>query len=48
MRYGTVGGVRSRVDGQEIILETSLVENGAFIKAQGQDPWAERAAAPGL
>ena len=25
----------------------SLVQNWWFIKAQGQDPWAERAAAPG-
>jgi len=30
------------VDGQESILETSLVQKGGFIKAQGQDPWAER------
>ena len=31
-------------DGQEGILETSLVQKGGFIKAQGQDPWAERVA----
>ena len=31
-------------DGQERILETSLMQKGDFIKAQGQDPWAERAA----
>ena len=31
-------------DGQERILESSLVQRGGFIKAQGQDPWAERAA----
>ena len=28
-------------------LETSLVQNGGFIKAQGWDPEARRAAAPG-
>ena len=33
---------------QERILETSLVQNDGFIKAQGWDPWAGRAAAPGL
>jgi len=31
-------------DGQERILETSLVQKGGFIKAWGQDLWAERAA----
>ena len=41
-------GTRSRADDQERILETSLVQNGSFIKAQGQDRWAGRAAAPGL
>ena len=39
---GEVGGVWS--DSQERILETSLVQNGGFIKARGQDPWAETAA----
>ena len=34
----------SQADGQERILGTSLVQKGGFIKAQGQDPWAERAA----
>ena len=29
---------------QERILETSLVQKGSFIKAWGQDPWAERGA----
>ena len=36
--------MRSRGDNQERILETSLVQNGGFIKTQGQDPWAGRAA----
>jgi len=40
--------VGSRANGQERILETSLVQNGGFIKARGQDPWAEGAAALGL
>ena len=31
-------------DSQERILEMSLMKKGSFIKAQGQDPWAERAA----
>jgi len=31
-------------DGQERILETSLVQKGDFIKAQGQDQWIETAA----
>ena len=31
-------------DSQEKILETSAVQEGGFIKAQGQDPWVERAA----
>ena len=30
------------------ILEMSLMQNGGFIKAGGQDPRAGRAAAPGL
>lgn len=30
--------------GQERIPESSLVQNCSFTKAQGQDPWAERAA----
>jgi len=30
-------------EGQERILETSLVQKGGFIKARRQDPWAERA-----
>ena len=47
------GGVRSRADDQERILEMSLVQNGGFIKARwggggGQDPWTGRVAAPGL
>ena len=33
-----------RVNNQERMLETSLVQKGSFIKAWGQDPWAERAA----
>lgn len=32
-----------RAHGQERILETSSVQKGGFIKAQRQDPWAERA-----
>ena len=32
------------VNGQERILETSLVQNDGFIKVQGQDPRAEKAA----
>ena len=39
-----VGNVGVRGDGQERILETSSVQKGSFIKAQGQDLWAERAA----
>ena len=31
------------VNGQERILETSLVQKGGFIKVWGQDPQAERA-----
>lgn len=31
-------------DSQERILEMSSVQKGGFIKAWGQDPWAERAA----
>ena len=31
-------------NGQERILEMSLVQKGDFIKARGQDPWTERAA----
>ena len=38
------GGVQSTH--QERILDMSLVQNWRFIKAQGQDPWAERSAAP--
>ena len=33
-----------RADGQGRILETSWVQKGGFIKAWGQDPWAERRA----
>ena len=33
-----------KADGQEGILEMSLVQKGGFIKARGQDPWAGRAA----
>ena len=41
--------MRSRADGQERILEMSWVQKGGFTKTQGQDPWAEgAAAAPGL
>ena len=29
-------------DGQERILETSLVQKGGFIKAQGQDPMGRK------
>ena len=39
--------VKSRANGQERILEMSLVQKGGFIKA-GQDLWAERAPALGL
>ena len=38
----------SRADNQERILEMTLVQNSGFIKAEGQDTWAGRAAAPGL
>ena len=31
-------------DGQERILQMSSVQKGVFIKAWGQDLWAERAA----
>lgn len=42
--------VGSRANSQERIPEPSLVQEGGYIKAQGQDPWGERAAAaaPGL
>ena len=30
-----------RANSQERMLQTSLVQKGGFIKAQGQDPWAE-------
>ena len=33
-----------KMNGQERILETSLVQKGGFIKAWGQDLQAERAA----
>ena len=33
-----------RANGPERILEMSLVQKGGFIKVQGQDPWADRAA----
>ena len=35
------GGVRSGSNDQERILEMSLVQNGGFIKAWGQDRWQE-------
>ena len=41
-------GVRSRADYQERICEMSLVQNSGFLNARGQDPWTERAAAPGV
>ena len=34
--------MRSRANNQERILEMSLVQNGGFMKAQGQAPWVER------
>ena len=34
----------SGANGQEKMLETSLVHKGDFLKAQKQDPWVERAA----
>ena len=40
--------VGSRAGSQESLLETTSVQNCGFINAQGQDPWAGRAAAPGL
>lgn len=45
MRFG---GLRSRANARERILETSLGQNAGFLKALGQDPWAERAAVMGL
>ena len=42
---GDVGEILGlEADSQERILETSLVQKGGFIKARGQDLWAERAA----
>lgn len=38
-------GVRSGAHGQERILEMSLLQNGGFSKAPGQNPCAEIAAA---
>lgn len=32
--------MRSRAEAQERILERSLVQNGGFLKALGQDLWA--------
>lgn len=32
-----------KADGQERIIEVFSVQKGTLIKAQGQDPWAERA-----
>lgn len=40
--------MRSGANGKERVLEMSLVQNGGFIKAGGQDVWAERAATRGL
>ena len=40
--------MRSGADDQERVLETSLVQNGGFTKARGQDLWAERATSQGL
>ena len=37
--------MESGANDQERILEASLVQNWWFIKARGQDGWAERAAA---
>ena len=34
----------SGMNSQESIPETSLVQKGGFVKAWGQDPWAEIAA----
>ena len=41
-------GVTFGADSHERILETSLVQNAGFIKAQRTDLWARRAAAPRL
>lgn len=43
-----VEGVRSGANDQKRVLEMSLVQNGGFMKAQGQELWAGRATAPGL
>ena len=37
--------MRPRANDQERILEMSLVQNGGFVKARGQDLRTERAAA---
>lgn len=42
------GGLKSGAADQERIFEMSLLQNGGFTKAWGQDPWAGRIAAPGL
>ena len=39
-----VGMLGFGADGQERILEISLVQKGGFIKAQAKNPWAETAA----
>ena len=36
--------MRSGANDQERVLEMPLVQNGGFIKAQGQNLWAIRAA----
>ena len=40
--------MQSRANDPGRILEVSLVKNGGFIKAWGQDSWAERATILGL
>ena len=39
-----VGFAGSGTHAKKEFLKTSLVQKGDFIKAQGQDPWAGRAA----
>ena len=38
-----LGVMGFREGSQERILKISLVQKGGFIKAQGQDPWAQGA-----
>lgn len=44
LEFHLIFDVGPRANGQERILAMLLVRRGAFVKAQGQDSWAEGAA----